>query len=246
MNYIKNINSKSFFDELNKVIYQNDEDDKEKNYDNICLISYEPLEKNHIKLICGHKFNYKSIFNELKYQLYDNKVDMYSNKYKTKKGTIKCPFCRNIQKGILPKRENYPIVKYVNSPASLCMKINNCKFILTRGKNMGKNCNKQCEDEYCLRHIKVLENKNMCKFILTRGKNKGKYCNKNCNKNNEFCVNHLKKISKEKEESNGNEKEVNIKLCNNILKTGKNKGKICGRKCHLTYNYCKYHLYSNK
>ena len=37
-------------------------------YDNICLISNEPLEKEHITS-CKHKFNYIPIFNEIKKKL---------------------------------------------------------------------------------------------------------------------------------------------------------------------------------
>ena len=33
--------------------------------DNLCLISSNPLNDNHIELDCKHKFNYSSIFNEV-------------------------------------------------------------------------------------------------------------------------------------------------------------------------------------
>ena len=33
--------------------------------DNVCLISKDPLEKNSIKLNCGHEFNYLPLYNEL-------------------------------------------------------------------------------------------------------------------------------------------------------------------------------------
>ena len=35
------------------------------NNDCVCLISNQPLEESSIKLCCGHKFNYDSIFNDL-------------------------------------------------------------------------------------------------------------------------------------------------------------------------------------
>ena len=34
-------------------------------YDNICLISKEPLHPNHITLVCNHKFNYIPIYKEV-------------------------------------------------------------------------------------------------------------------------------------------------------------------------------------
>ena len=41
---------------------------KDKEIENVCLISNEELEDNCIKLTCSHKFNYNSIFQEIKNQ----------------------------------------------------------------------------------------------------------------------------------------------------------------------------------
>lgn len=35
--------------------------------------------------------------------------------------------------------------------------------------------------------------------------------------------------------------KINQQNCIGIIQSGKNKGKICGRKCILGYNYCKLH-----
>ena len=43
-------------------------DIKLDNSDEYCLISNVKLETDHVKLDCGHKFNYKSIFSEVKNQ----------------------------------------------------------------------------------------------------------------------------------------------------------------------------------
>ena len=80
--------------------------------DSVCLISNQPLEENPIKLACGHKFNYDSIFNEIKSQKNPNHLEtqrLYHNE-------LKCPYCRTVQKGLLPSRENYPNVSGVNWP----------------------------------------------------------------------------------------------------------------------------------
>ena len=75
--------------ELNK---NNDEEE------NLCLISKEPLNKIYIKLVCGHKFNYKPIYNEICMQ-----KTKYNKKevQKLSKNSIKCPYCRNVQNKLL-------------------------------------------------------------------------------------------------------------------------------------------------
>ena len=54
---------------FNKLLMQELSKDSIDNYDNICLISNEPLEE-HITFTCKHKFNYIPIYNEIKKQKY--------------------------------------------------------------------------------------------------------------------------------------------------------------------------------
>ena len=51
-----------FQNELYQLLSQESTDD------DLCLISNLPLDDNPIELSCGHKFNYHSIYNEIKYQ----------------------------------------------------------------------------------------------------------------------------------------------------------------------------------
>ena len=60
------ISSEQFNKLLLESLFEGDSDDED---DKICLITGEKLTKDHIKLICGHKFNYMYIFNEIKQQL---------------------------------------------------------------------------------------------------------------------------------------------------------------------------------
>ena len=61
-------NEMSIFNkELLELLCQNDTDTDIEEV-TTCLISNLPLECNHITLSCGHKFNYKSIFSEVKNQ----------------------------------------------------------------------------------------------------------------------------------------------------------------------------------
>ena len=52
-----------FLEELAKTLKVNPVEEKE-----VCLISGAELEKKYVTLNCGHKFNYKDIYNEVVYQ----------------------------------------------------------------------------------------------------------------------------------------------------------------------------------
>ena len=117
----------SFNEELMKMLqesYEEDNDDVET-----CLISGEKLEDNHVKLECNHKFNYKHIYNEV----YKQKTQPWHSEInKVKTTQLKCPYCRNIQTGLLPYREGCVKVKYVNWPPSLMMLPDECGYIFLR------------------------------------------------------------------------------------------------------------------
>jgi len=139
----------NFNDELMKLLEEEEADD-----DNICLISGEKLEDNFISLECNHKFNYKSIYNEVHKQ---KTQPWHSEVNKVKKFQLKCPYCRNIQTGILPYRENYSKIKYVNWPPSLMMLPDECSYVFASGKRKGQVCSKKCNGKYCLSHTRIME-----------------------------------------------------------------------------------------
>ncbi len=98
-----------FFGELKKS--SNDEESLDE--DNLCLISFMPLEPNYVQLVCGHKFNYKPIFDEIYNQknvlnkyasVLNYKKDEYRNFLETHWFYIKCPYCRRLQSECLPYR----------------------------------------------------------------------------------------------------------------------------------------------
>ena len=102
--------------------------------DELCLISNLPLDDNHIELSCTHKFNYNSIFHEIKYQ------KTHSHHLETQKlshSEIKCPYCRTIQKGLLPCRTNYENITGVNWPKKYQYKSNICGYTFLSGKRKG-------------------------------------------------------------------------------------------------------------
>ena len=114
--------------------------------DEDCSICGESLSSqfNHI-LNCNHKFHYECLMKTFNYS---------SNKNKRS-----CPLCRK-QSDYLPivnglKKVlvgvHVPHIKYVEKNKN---KNISCQFILTRGKNKGKLCNKNCVlgYEYCKNH----------------------------------------------------------------------------------------------
>ena len=142
----------SFNEELMKMLQESYEQDN-VNIET-CLISDETLEDNHVKLECNHKFNYKHIYNEVHKQ---KTKPWHSEVNKVKNSQLKCPYCRNIQNGILPYRESYSKVKYVNWPPSFMMLPDECSYIFASGKRKGQSCNKKCSGKYCLSHTRIME-----------------------------------------------------------------------------------------
>lgn len=168
---------------------------EEKDTDNICYISGEPLDKDCITLLCNHKFNYIHIYNEVCSQ--KSKLGVYNgfNRIKLKVNQMQCPYCRNIQDEILPVKYNLEKTHGVNWPENYTMKPNKCSYIFKSGINKGNICENTCYYEHCNRHMKYLHNQSIvndtCKAIIKSGKNKGKNC---CCKvfANGYCKRHNK------------------------------------------------------
>jgi hypothetical protein len=94
-----------------------------------CLITMCPLIENYVTLECGHSFNYDALFKDI----YNHK-----KKFLTLESTrlspleIRCPYCRNIQKKLLPIKAGTPLVYGVNSSNDSIDKIHR------RMKNVGE------------------------------------------------------------------------------------------------------------
>ena len=186
-----------------------------------CLISGESLEERPIVLNCSHKFNYDSIFKEVRQQKVLNQLE--TTKLKTKE--IKCPYCRKIQIGILPWKEGYEKVQYVNWPLKLCSKTNICNHIMKSGKKKGKCCGKPSHFDMCKSHIKLSEkqkekekNVKICCSIIKSGTRKGQCCGSKINNKIQECIdknlckthlNSLHKIMKKKTVKNNTTKQTN-------------------------------------
>ena len=145
------ISSSDFNSKLFELLNNNNDNDE-----NICLITNKNLEDNHIELECGHKFNYGALYNEI----YKQKVNKsYLEVTHLKRDQIKCPYCRAIQTGLLPYRDNFKKVVGVNHPTCLQFLPNKCIYVFSSGKRKNKECAKKCTNEYCNHHMKIMENR---------------------------------------------------------------------------------------
>jgi hypothetical protein len=100
----------SFYEELYNSLDKKEEEDK-NNDSNYCLISQQPLVENYVTMCCGHKFNYQPLF----YDILNHKKKYNSmERNHLKSSDIRCPYCRNVQKKLLPYIEGYPKVHGVN------------------------------------------------------------------------------------------------------------------------------------
>jgi hypothetical protein len=135
---------------------------KSSNEEEDCMICHLPIEKNIMKLKCGHKYH-------------EDCIEFIKNK----KQSIVCPYCQvvtdiskvnKIKTDIsVETTENTQVVTDIITENS------QCNIIIKSGKNVGKKCNKI----NCIRHKTTIQN--LCPTILKTGKNKGTQCNRlNC------------------------------------------------------------------
>lgn len=145
-----------FFSELSKELYTDN-----PNLDCKCLITHAPLQDNYITLCCNHKFIYIALYNEVVKQ-----KTRYNSLETTilKLNEIKCPYCRTINKQLLPFIDisGVNIIRGVNFPKKFCMKLHSCEWEFKNGKNKGNLCNKPAIKTdagcFCDKHCKKLLN----------------------------------------------------------------------------------------
>ena len=122
----------------------------------MCLISNTKLDPNSsIKLMCGHSFNYLSIYKEvISQKIHASCLEVT----KLKEYQMKCPYCRNIQNKLLPyiKMDNVEKMFGVNSPLHHTMCMNKCKYLFKSGKRKNFVCDSLCYAEFCNTHNKAV------------------------------------------------------------------------------------------
>ena len=215
---ILNVNAKNEINENEKNDNQNENiivsqiSPDTDNTDNICLITKEKLQPNHITLNCKHKFNYLPIYYEVV-----NQKNKQNNIYETTKlltNEIKCPYCRAITYKLLPYIP-YPsvkVVKNVNSYITSSYNINPDYFLYAP-----KCCHGGPETENpCQKYGVYYEKEN----LLLCPQHYKSYLLKQKTGN--------KKITKESAKRVATSGATG---CCAILKSGKNIGKKCGVRC---------------
>jgi len=212
--------------DFNQQLYlmMSQEKDEEEENDNKCLITNIPLKSNFINLICGHKFNYSSIFKEIqKQKCSHNHLEVT----RLKKNEIKCPYCRTIQKGLLPYCNGFLKIKGVNHPEKLQFLPNECKYKFASGKKKGNPCLKKCANEYCKSHQRIIENRKQKKISFLLKKNSktltGLATTCQTDDSNEMVIdNMINELQNSK-----TIKKTGMPTCSYIYKRGKNKGLQC-------------------
>ena len=99
----------NFFEELYKSLDIEDTNNEKEE----CLITNLPLTENYVTMECEHKFNYAALYNDIM----NHKKKFNSMERNSLKAIeIRCPYCRNIQKKLLPYYEDssFPKVHGVN------------------------------------------------------------------------------------------------------------------------------------
>ncbi len=230
-----------------KELYASLDDDNE---DNLCLISGSTLLEDHVKLECGHKFNYIPLLTEIDNQ--KNILKTYK-KYKyceqSKKeiclgNYIICPYCRNLQKTLLPEKPRKECkqvygINTLNIAYMLETDIQgiyqNCyKLSHSTGQQCSSTCKKSVYDENGEKSFVIEPCQN--DYIFTDTINNKYYCSQHAMKEFKLSVkNAIKELKKE-----------DIILCQYILKSGANKGNLCGCKVFQDTNLCKRHTPKDK
>jgi hypothetical protein len=99
-----------FYEELYKSLDIEETNEKTEEDNNLCLITNQPLSDKFVILECSHKFNYVPLFLDIK---------NHKQKFNSLEGTssrlnideIRCPYCREKQKGVLPYYEELGLEK---------------------------------------------------------------------------------------------------------------------------------------
>jgi hypothetical protein len=181
------------------ALYRCISEEENTNDDHLCMISKVPLTReNKITLYCGHSFAYNALLEEVKQQ----KRKMYNTncfgRDKLKRNEVKCPYCRGVQKGLLPQKGNEEL-KYINFPPKWTMYTHKCTNVFLSGKRKGEKCEKLSKEKYCLtckKQIQLRNSKTKCPIIIKSGKRKGEQCRNYCKSNEGTCGIHINRLKK--------------------------------------------------
>lgn len=153
--HISEDNKNMFFSLLNEDL---DKSETNKDEDECCLISKQPLTYNYITLPCNHKFNYIPLLKEI---ITQKTTRNPLNVTMLMLHQIQCPYCRSIHNKLLPfvptsvcsKR-----IRGVTAPTLYCMNQKTCTWRFKSGKRKGQLCGKEAYENdkgcFCNNHHK--------------------------------------------------------------------------------------------
>ena len=222
---LKNILNRNPNDETNnhdKVGLDKYKDqDQDQDQDNYCLLTKEPLDNIHIKLTCGHKFNYIPLYREVVMQKTSGMSSTgYYYSHSLKRNEIKCPYCRTVQDKLLPYLEYDGVNKTtgVNQPKTLSMSVQTCSHIeYKKSKKQSSTCKEQSST--CCKE----QSSTCCKEYAIHFLNGAYLCKKHS-------------LNVDTDTANATvESKVATDTCGVILRYGKNKGNPCknSSKCRV-------------
>jgi hypothetical protein len=203
--------------------------------DNLCLISNLPLEENFVKLNCGHKFNYDPLYKDIyNHKRKFNSMEQVKNKPKINQ--IRCPYCRNIQDGLLPYYDNlgYPKENGVNfldtnkdyTYSSYTVHPDHqCQYLMSTVDSSGNNVTYQCKHFGYIHSVLKTKYNDVSKYCYSHRIEVVKTIKKEMKEKNQALK--LQEKNKKKEEKEKLKMELLNNHCTIILKTGKNKGTCC-------------------
>ena len=247
--------------------------DKDEILNDICLISKLPLTENCIKLNCNHSFNYYPLFCEIYKQKYNLNSYLTKKLESGIFKCPYCRSAQNSLLPYDPKSiDKVPLVYGINTDDlmfSVTKDNRTNKFVYSytiygfQGKCGASNVNTEtgeispCKHTYVIMHNET--SKTFCTFHIHKArlqykrdkkeeaKNKLKEEQKKIKEEKNKIKEEQKKIKEEQKKIKEEQKKIkqdNIILCNQILKTGKNKGNLCGCKSYKD-NLCKKHSPKN-
>jgi len=249
-------------DKLENNVHTNENTD-------ICLISNQPLKDNCVELKCGHKFNYEPLYKDIfNYKKKFN--NMETIKTKLKQTQLRCPYCRNVQDELLPYYEYlgypkehgvnfYDINKSIHGYSDFIDPNIQCQYQIVTFDSSGNSHTYQCnhygyvhislknkyniDTKYCYNHklavIKSIKQdlKDKQNALKLEEKNKKlEEQNKKLELKNKLKMESIKNKVKQQCESISD----NTEYCQEILKSGKNKGIFCYAK-NYKYSLCRRH-----
>ena len=140
----------SFYELLNEEKEENEDkkEDKDTNIKEHCLITFQPLTRDYVRLPCGHAFNYVPLFYDLR---------EYKSNYTDKEednaphiDELRCPHCRTIHSNVLPYYPHFmfPKIHGVNWVFPMCEYITHTYLEKVRCYHVGKPVSFYCHNKY--------------------------------------------------------------------------------------------------